>query len=54
MRFCDIKGLEEVKGKLINSVKKDHLAHAILLSGRCWIAKFAFGSGIFNLLELFE
>ena len=33
MRFCDISGLEEVKLKLINSVKKDHLAHAILLSG---------------------
>lgn len=34
MRFTDIYGFESLKTTLIESVQKDHLAHALLFSGR--------------------
>ncbi|MDH5398931.1 MAG: DNA polymerase III subunit delta [Cyclobacteriaceae bacterium] len=34
MRFSDIIGFEETKSRLVQSVKKDHLAHALLFSGK--------------------
>ena len=34
MRFSDITGLSDVKEKLINSVKNDHVAHAQLFLGK--------------------
>ncbi|UII21313.1 DNA polymerase III subunit [Fulvivirga ligni] len=34
MRFSDIKGLENVKKKLINAVSNDHVAHAQLFLGK--------------------
>ena len=33
MRFQDIHGLDEVKDRLVKSVRKDQIAHAFLLSG---------------------
>ena len=34
MLFSSIPGLEETKEKLVNAIKKDHLAHALLFHGK--------------------
>ena len=51
MRFQDIIGLEEVKRKLIEAVRSDHVAHAQLFLGAEGSANLAMALAFANFLN---
>jgi DNA polymerase-3 subunit delta' len=51
MRFQDIIGLEEVKGKLVEAVRVDHVAHAQLFLGAEGSANLAMALAFANFLN---
>ncbi len=50
MRFSSIPGLEETKKKLVNSVKNNHLAHALLFHGPEGSASLPMAMGLLSYL----